>query len=414
MNERRGDKLQALSSAKNRYLFLLASFLFWFSNFIYMPILSPYIELLGGTYTFIGVVLSSYGLMQFLCRLPIGMVSDFMKRRKPFIILGMLMTMISGLTFALTDSLGWALVSRSFAGVAAATWVAFTVLYASYFVDEKVHQAMSNISFVVVLAQLMGMSLSGYIVDEWGWHAPFWIGGVLGVIGTIFSLFIYEPKKIPVRTSIQLKDLVSVVREPLLLKVSILSILAHSIIFTTMFGFIPMYALQIGLQERDLSMIVFSFMIPHAAATLFMGRVLVPLLGKWKSLTIAFFFSAFFTLITPLIDTKGLLCVVQGVNGFAQGLLFPLLLGMSIESISHEKRATAMGTYQALYAIGMFAGPLLAGMLNSAIGIVAGFYFAGILGLAAMIFILFWRYKERAITRSVICEIGKRQSPKSS
>jgi MFS transporter, DHA1 family, multidrug resistance protein len=49
-----------------------------------MPILSPYIELLGGTYAFIGIVLSGYGLMQFLLRLPIGMVSDFMKRRKSF------------------------------------------------------------------------------------------------------------------------------------------------------------------------------------------------------------------------------------------------------------------------------------------------------------------------------------------
>jgi MFS transporter, DHA1 family, multidrug resistance protein len=175
-----------------------------------MPILSPYVELLGGTYTFIGIVLSSYGLMQFLFRVPIGVVSDFIKRRKPFIILGMLMAMISSLMFALTDSLGWALVSRSFAGIAAATWVAFTVLYSSYFRDEEVHQAMSRISFVVVLAQLIGMSFSGYIVDEWGWRAPFWIGGVLGVIGMILSLFIYEPREIVKQTSIQIKDLLLV------------------------------------------------------------------------------------------------------------------------------------------------------------------------------------------------------------
>ncbi|MBY6275694.1 MFS transporter, partial [Symbiobacterium thermophilum] len=177
--------MRSFSSDKDRCLFLIASFIFWFSNFIYMPILSPYIELLGGTYTFIGIVLSSYGFMQFLFRLPIGMISDFMKRRKPFIILGMLMTMSSGLMFALTNSLGWALVSRSLAGVAAATWVAFTVLYCSYFSDEKIYKAMSNISFAVVLAQLMGMSISGYIVDKWGWHAPFWIGGILGMIGVI-------------------------------------------------------------------------------------------------------------------------------------------------------------------------------------------------------------------------------------
>ena len=84
----------------------------------------------------------------------------------------MLMAMMSGLMFALTDSLEWALISRSFAGIAAATWVAFTVLYSSYFRFEEVHQAMSKISFIVVLTQLIGMTCSGYIVDKWGWHAP--------------------------------------------------------------------------------------------------------------------------------------------------------------------------------------------------------------------------------------------------
>jgi MFS transporter, DHA1 family, multidrug resistance protein len=400
--------LNKYSSVKNHFIFLVASFLFWMSIFIYMPILSPYVELLGGTYTFIGIVLSSYGLMQFLFRVPIGVVSDFIKRRKPFIILGMLMAMISSLMFALTDSLGWALVSRSFAGIAAATWVAFTVLYSSYFRDEEVHQAMSRISFIVVLAQLIGMSFSGYIVDEWGWRAPFWIGGVLGVIGMILSLFIYEPREIVKQTSIQIKDLLLVMREPLLLKVSLLSILAHSIIFTTMFGFIPVYALQIGLQERDLSMIVFSFMIPHALATLFMGKVLVPILGKWKSLTLAFFCTAVFTLITPIIKEKELLCIMQALNGFSLGLLFPLLLGMSIESIADDKRATAMGTYQAIYAIGMFVGPYLAGMLNSAMGIHAGFYFAGVLGIVATTLILLWNYKERLSVHYSVYKLRKR------
>ena len=266
---------------------------------------------------------------------------------------------------------------------------------------------MSSISFIVVLAQLIGMSLSGYIVDHWGWHAPFWIGGMLGGIGVVLSFVIYESKTVTIQTSIQLKDLLSVIREPLLLKISLLSILAHSIIFTTMFGFIPMYALKIGLQERDLSIIVFSFMIPHAVATLFMDKVLVPFVGKWKSLTIAFFFSAFFTLITPFIDTKGLLCITQAANGFSQGLLFPLLLGMSIESIPHEKRATAMGTYQALYAIGMFTGPFLAGVLNSAIGIVAGFYFSSMLGIVATSLILFWNSKKRSNARQISLEIEK-------
>ena len=59
-----------------------------------------------------------------------------------------------------------------------------------------------------------------------------------------------------------------------------------------------------------------------------------------------------FYICTPFIDTKGMLCLFQGLNGFSLGILFPLFLGMAVETISLEKRATAMGAYQAIYAIG--------------------------------------------------------------
>jgi predicted MFS family arabinose efflux permease len=389
--------LGSLNFVKDKYIFLFVSFALWFSHFIYLPILTPHIELMGGKYTFIGIVLSSYGLMQFLFRLPIGIYSDIFRLRRPFIVAGMLISTTSCLVFALTDSLGWVLIARSLAGIAAATWVVFTVLYASYFVEQEVHQAMSSITFVVVLAQLLGMSLSGFIANEWGWHAPFWIGAMISIIGAILSLFIFETKKENRRVPVRFKDLKSVLKEPMLLKVSLLSILAHSIIFTTMFGFIPAYVVDIGLHASDISLVVFSFMIPHAIATLFMGKVIVPLLGKWKSLNIAFLASAFFTLLTPFIESKGLLMLNQGFNGFSLGILFPLLLGLAIESISHEKRATAMGVYQALYALGMFLGPFIAGVLNSGFGITAGFYFTGILGLIASILVITWSRKE-AIT----------------
>jgi predicted MFS family arabinose efflux permease len=254
---------------------------------------------------------------------------------------------------------------------------------------------MGSISFVVVLAQLLGMSVSGYIVNEWGWHTPFWIGGIFSTFGVLLSLFIFEPKECIQQKPIGMKDLTSVMREPLLLKMSLLSILAHSIIFSTMFGFIPAYALKIGLKASDISLIVFSFMIPHAIATLFIGKLFVPKFGQWKSLKIAFGFTAFFTLLIPLIHSKVLLCIVQAFNGFSLGLLFPLLLGMAIESIPHQKRATAIGAYQALYAVGMFAGPFFAGVLNSYMGIAAGFYFVGILGVAGTLLIIVWNRNEQ-------------------
>jgi predicted MFS family arabinose efflux permease len=385
-------------------MFLVVSFLFWFPHFIYVPILSPYLAFLGGEYTFIGIVLGSYGLMQLIFRLPTGIFSDLVKVRKPFIIAGMLISSLSCLIFSMTESLGWILLARVLAGIAAATWVTFTVLYSTYFSNKEVHRAMGSISFIVVLGQFMGMSISGYVVNEWGWRAPFWIGAVISVIGSIVAFFVFEPKEKIAKEPMKVRELVAVMREPSLLIISLLSILAHSIIFTTIFGFIPTYALHIGLRTNDISFIVLAFMIPHAIATLFIGKYVVPFFGEWKSLQIAFLLAAMGTIVTPLVEMKWLFLVVQGVNGFALGLIFPLLLGMSIESIAQEKRATAMGAYQALYAIGIFAGPFVAGIFNAKFGIDAGFYFAGSLGVVAVGVTIIQSRKE---THEMITNVNK-------
>ncbi|WP_026568545.1 MFS transporter [Bacillus sp. UNC41MFS5] len=382
--------MSTLRTNRNKYLFIAVSFLLWFPQFLYVPIFSPYMESLGGKYTFIGIVLSSYGILQLLCRLPIGIFSDVKKVRKPFIIFGMLASMLSCMIFLLTDSLDWILVARAIAGISAATWVAFTVLYPSYFADHEVHRAMGSISFIVVLAQFLGMSFSGSIVSEWGWKAPFWIAGIFSILGVILSLFIFESKNQIEREPLKVTELATVIKEPSLLKVALLSILAHSIIFSTMFGFTSNYALHIGFTESELTWIVFAFMIPHATATLFMGRVLVPLLGEWNALKTAFFFASVFTLLIPFVQSKELFLAVQIFCGFSLGLIFPLLLGLAIEKIALEKRATAMGAYQAIYAVGIFAGPFFAGIFNSLLGIKAGFYFVGVLGLLATLLIIIW------------------------
>ncbi|WP_242985892.1 MFS transporter [Oceanobacillus zhaokaii] len=386
-----------MSNTKSKYLFIAVSFLLWFPHFIYVPILSPYMETNGISFSLIGIILGSYGLMQVLFRLPIGIGSDLVKQRKPFIILGMLASMLSCLIFIMTDSAGWIFVARSLAGIAAASWVAFTVLYSSYFSDKEVHRAMGSISFIIVLGQFLGMSFSGSIVEMWGWKAPFWIGVAASAIGFILSFFIFEPKEKTISNPMKLKDLTSVITQPSLLKIALLSILAHSIIFSTMFGFTPTYALQIGFQPSELTFIVFAFMIPHAIATLFMGRVIVPLLGDWRSLKLAFLLTAVFIFILPLSEAKWGFYVIQGFSGFALGLIFPLLLGMSIESITPEKRATAMGAYQAMYALGIFAGPFFSGIINSWMGIEYGFYFTGCLGLTATLLIVSWKRNEVSI-----------------
>ena len=300
-------------------IFITVTFIHWFSMFIYVPILPTYLETLGATYTFVGIVLGSYGLMQILVRLPLGIISDLMKVRRPFIIFGLLTGVLSCAGLAFTDELGWALGFRALAGVTASTWVAFTVLYSNFFPKVGSAQSMSILQFVVITSQILSMGLSGFLVNHWGWKFPFLIGGGVGFIGLVLSLFIKEIAIDSGRPVMKMSDVPTVMRNPLLLKVSLLSVFGHCILFVTMFGFTPSYALSIGAAQSDLGYISFAFLIPHAIASIVSGRMFVPLLGQWTTLAFGFLGSTIFTFMIPFVDHYGWLCFTQSLNGFFFG-----------------------------------------------------------------------------------------------
>lgn len=394
-------------SKYDHLFFVIITFIYWFSLYIYVPVFVEYLDFLGGSASLVGLIVGSYGIMQILLRLPIGIVSDKMKIRKPFIILGLATAVISCFGFALTESLTFAFVSRVISGVTASMWVAFTVLYASYFKPEDATKAMGNIQFITVSSQLLSMGISGYLVSEWGWKAPFWIGGFLGCIGILMSLSVKESKSQAVQKKIELEELREIGRETIVLKAALLSALAHSVLFITMFGYAPTYALDLGATEESLIILVFCFMIPHALAPIVSGKFFIGRFNKWTILFYGFLGTCIFSAIIPLISSLELLYISQVFNGFAQGLTIPLLMGMAIQTISAEKRATAMGLFQAVYAIGIFIGPFIAGMFSHTFYFAAVFYVAGMAGFIGLMLTIYWRRREADLVKN---NLGRSQS----
>ncbi|OMD85407.1 MFS transporter [Paenibacillus odorifer] len=362
--------------------------MFWFSSYIYVPVLSPYVEHLGASYFMVGMVLGIYGLMQILFRIPIGIGSDYLNRRRPFIYLGLIASGVSCFLFMWGAQPGWALAARAVSGIAASAWVVYSVMFAGYFPKEEAGKAMGMLQFTTVIAQLTSMMISGYMVEHWGWNALFLIGGIVAIAALILALRLPEQKQEKRQNAIQIKELAGVVKEPLLVRVSLLSVLAHCVLFITMFGYTPNQALNIGASKESLGWLTLAFMIPHAIATLYGSRLFGGLLGDRGKLMLGFAGSALFTLLIPSMPTLAALCLTQVGNGFMQGLIFPLLLSKSVSEIDPFKRATAMGFYQAVYAIGMSAGPFVAGWMSSVYGLTGGFWLGGI--AAALATILSW------------------------
>lgn len=377
--------------SRQTLLFTTVTLMYWISMYIYVPILSPYLSKMEYSLQFIGIVLGSYGLIQLLFRFPIGILSDTLGRRKPFIIAGMISTTLSCLLFLIPDLWLWPLLGRAVAGICASTWVAFTVMYASQFSNEEIPKAMGQISLLTVVGQMIGMLLSGALTDLFGTSAPFIGGAIAGFLGLLLSFKIYEPSTGTKREHGMSPSLIKeVIRTKPLLRASWLSILAHGVLFITMFGFTPLKATELGANGTQLTVLVFCFMLPHALAAIVATKWFIPTIGAQRTILLAFIVSGLCTFGLIWAPSLPWMYATQAFNGFAQGLHLPLFLSLAILDIKPQMKATAMGLYQAIYAIGMFSGPFIAGYLNKSYGMDYGFMLGGILAVLAAVFVLYW------------------------
>jgi predicted MFS family arabinose efflux permease len=365
----------------------LCTFLFWGAIYIYMPILTPYTKHVSGSLQAAGLVMGAYGLSQILLRIPLGVWSDRLRRRKPFILLGFLFDGLANLGLILSGNVWMLFFSVLTAGAAASMWVPFTVLYSSYFPLGQIAHSLSLLVGFSRLAQITTNYAGGAIAQAWGWTAPFWVGGVLSLLGLLLANGISEvhPEK---SSHLTMQSVFRVGRNRMLLTASFLCALMQSANFSTAYGFTPILAQQLGASKGDLGVLLFWYMLPNTSATLLSGTVIRRYLAERSILIAGFLLISGAVFATPLVGHLHLLYLVQAVNGIGVGLLFPILMGLSIQSVPREQQATAMGFFQSLYAIGMSLGPILSGVVAQKLGLSSVFVLNGALCLAGAAFSL--------------------------
>jgi hypothetical protein len=73
------------------------------------------------------------------------------------------------------------------------------------------------------------------------------------------------------------------------------------------------------------------------------------------------------------------------------GFLFTALTNESMFGIPANKKSTAMGFFQSIYAIGMTLFPMAAGKIQSLYDMKTAYYFLGIIAIVGSI-VSFWYY----------------------
>jgi len=347
-------------------LFVAGTFLYWVSLYIYVPTLPAYVQTKTENLALVGSVLSMYGLWQAITRLPLGITADWVGHRKPFIVGGLLLAGFGALVMATANNPTGLLIGRSMTGLAAAAWATFVVAFSGFFPVHETIQSTIILTFVNSSGRILATSSTGVLNNWGGWALPFILAAVAAGLGVLLILPIKEETHSRKRPSFM--GIAQIIKRWDVLTPSLLAALTQYVNWTTTFSFTPILAKQLGANDVIQSMLVAVHLgiviIGNLSANYLLKR-----LGLRNLMLFSFSLLAVGIGLTAAANSIAVLFGVQLFIGMSLGINLPILMGLSIRNVEEAERNTAMGLHQSVYAIGIFLGPWLSGILAHSVGL---------------------------------------------
>lgn len=365
---------------RDRVLFIAATFFFWASLYLYVPILPVYAEPLVGSLSLVGVVIASYAVPQLLLRIPIGLRFDAVTRRKPLVAASLAMCAAGALGLALADDVWLLSLARAVTGVGASGWVAFTVFFTGYSAPSQAARAIGSINAVNQIALVVATGSGGFIADALGYKAAFYGAAALAMVGLVLLGLTREPRG-EAASGTEGRGFRHALTRPLLIAAATMAVLLQFASFGSTFGFVPVYGAAIGASSSQLGIITM-LALGAAALAAFSSVRVAERVGYSAALVAGALVLGGSLLLIPATQRPWELALVQLLSGLGRGTLGTLLMALAIRSAPQGARATAMGVFQAVYAIGMLAGPLVSGALAESVQLASVFHLSAVLSLA--------------------------------
>lgn len=360
-------------------LYMAAVVFYWASMYFYVPTLSSYIKTKTSDLALVGIVMAQYGLWQAVARFPLGIAADWIGRRKPFIIAGFALAGLGALWMGLTDSVNGLLLGRALTGLAASVWVLLVVAVNSQFPPEDAVRISALVSGVNSVARMLATSVTGKLYDWGDYPLAFFVAAGTAVLAMLAMVGIREPVRPPKAPS--LGSLGKLITRRDVLVPSLLCAVSQFAIWAAPFTFAPILAKNLDASNNTLSLLTSLYIAMMVIGSFATSAVAKRVSSRW---IVVFTFTVIALSMGMLTLAHALpwVFVAQICFGLASGIGYSVLMGLSIRDVDETQRATAMGLFQAVYAIGMFAGPWLSGILANGIGIQPMF---GVVGVACLV-----------------------------
>lgn len=388
---KRGVTMKRPADRPRIILFQIVVLFFWFSQYAYVPNLTAYAREMGVSLTVIGMISGAYGLGQTVLRVPLGLLSDRIGKRKIIVSAGFLMAFLAAMLFLLFDSPAMMVAARTVSGFASATWVVSTVLYSAYFKESESPAAMNRLNMFNYGGQVLSMAISGALLLAFsGYKVMFIVAAAGALIGFVVSLFATEvdPEN---RKKADLRSFLGIASDQRLLLLAFSMMLLQVFLQSTISGFTPILAQDLGADSLARSILGIINLVFAIIGSLVITLKKVRKIREDVHIAVTAIGFSVSAILFPFAGNLLQLYLIQALAGFCQGAMLAYMMGLAVRHFPGEKRATAMGVFQTLYGLGMLVGPLITGGIGDHFGLKISYFVLALLSLFIIPLVVLWR-----------------------
>lgn len=380
------------SKRKSLPILMLVMFLVMIGFGIIIPVLPFYAADFGATPTQLGLLMSTYSIMQFLFAPVWGGVSDRIGR-KPVMLVGIAGLSLSFFLFAFSTSLWMLFAARIVGGMLSAANMPTVMAYvADVTTPENRGKGMGMIGMSVGLGFIFGPAIGG-IFSKYGNDVPFLVSGIVSAITFLFVLIVLQESlsaEARRKHQEQRTSRWAAFSGPLSLLYVMQFVVAFSLAgLETTFAYYG--ALKAGLDSVQLGYI---FMIMGLGGAMVQGGLVGRLIkkrGEGAVIQIGLVVSAIGFGLILLTNSFVTAAVYLTIFGLGNGLIRPSVSAL-ISKRTTAGHGAATGLLSSMDSLGRVAGPTVGGALYA---IHEGYpYIAGVI-LSVVALMIYYTYSSK-------------------
>ena len=367
---------------------MAASFFFMFSTMFVNPLINGYAKELGASSAFAGIIVGIMSLAAMFLRPVAGKLTDkFSKYRLSFI--GGTLIFVGVMGYVLTPSSGWLLLFRLINGtgyvlctVCMTTWLAFLVP------RQHVGEAMGFYGLMNALAMALAPAVSINIYQKIGYRTSLVASAVSALLMIVAIQFVGDhalPKKL-VRT--QKKSF----------KIIQFNVLPVAIL-TTLFA-IPYFVTQADIvtyvEQKHLTVAVGSYFLIYAVVLLIIRVGLkryfdTVRFGVWFWLSLVS--TAAYIILLAIMNNDWQMALAAALMASGYGIIYSVLQSTALLLAPIEEQGLASATFYLGLDIAMAFGPMISGVIDSALPI--EWFYPVELVLVPLILVVYFIWRKR-------------------